>query len=312
MRDEDYKEKEHQEEQHEEQEKDEAGADQRPPAEKHDAREERAEEQGEGEEPETLRVIPPEKDEDAEELPRLEMSDELRAALDEAESAVTVGQDKRDEPGEQAPEKMEEPEEEEEQDPPSDKELELKMQVLEHRQQLRDKDSEIEQRVKELKQNLGHAKHIQSQFESYKARMQKEKADWFNYGNESLLKELLVVIDSLELALQHGGESEEAKALKQGVELTRKQFLNVLAKFGVSVVEPGGEQFNPEYHQAMSQKEDDTVPHNTVVEVHQKGYKLKDRLLRPAMVIVSRRQERGDQGAGEEGAREGYDTEEHE
>lgn len=174
----------------------------------------------------------------------------------------------------------------------SPRELELKMQILELRQQLRDKDKEIESRVRELKQNLEQARRLQQQLEDLKVRAQKEKSDWFNYGHEPLLKELLTVIDNLERALDHAREDTDLKALREGVELTLRQFKGTLSKFGVSALAPQGEAFNPEFHQAMMQVSDDSAPHGTVIELHQKGYLLKDRLLRPAMVSVSKRSEK--------------------
>jgi len=216
-------------------------------------------------------------------VPKLEMSDDLRKALKEAEEHLTSSEkaDKKD--GLDFPEEEERPEPE----APSQKEMELKLEVLNLRQKLREKEKEAEQRLKELKQNLETAKHTQKMFDSYKARVQKEKADQFNYGHEPLLKELLRVIDNLELALKHAGDEEAVKGLKEGVDLTLKMFTDILDKFGVFRIDPSGKKFNPEFHQAMSQVENDSVENGTVLEVQQKGYMLKDRLLRPAMVVVS-------------------------
>ena len=171
---------------------------------------------------------------------------------------------------------------------PSKKEMELKMQILDLRQQLRNKDKEVEQRLKDVKQNAEQARMLQSQLEGSKVRAMKEKADWFNYGHEPVLKELLQVVDNLERALVHGAKDTDPAALCAGVDLIQRQLLAVLAKFGATPMETKGQPFNPEAHQAMSQVEDDSVPPGTVVEEYQKGYRLKDRLLRPAMVLVSR------------------------
>jgi len=201
----------------------------------------------------------------------------------------------------------------------SPRELELKMQILELRQQLRDKDQEIESRTRELKQNLDQARRLQRQLEDLKGRTQKEKADWFNYGHEPLLKELLTVLDNLERGLEHAQEDTDLKSLREGVELTLRQFKGTLSKFGVSALDPLGEAFNPEFHQAMMQVSDDSAANGTVVELHQKGYLLKDRLLRPAMVSVSKRSgqepetetdsrpEREAEEAGESSAESGED-----
>ncbi|HUT52457.1 MAG TPA: nucleotide exchange factor GrpE [bacterium] len=226
----------------------------------------------------------------------LEISDELKQALEEAEAhfggaardAAPAAAPAEPEPGDEefdpnrAPQTIEPP------PPPSPKEMEFKMQVLGLRQKCRDAEQEIEKKIKEIKQNRDQAQHIQKQFEAYKARVMKEKADWFNYGHEPILKEILTVVDNLERALAHAGEAADMSAVQEGVALILRQFQAVLEKFGVKPLDPAGECFNPEFHQAMMQVEDDKVPPHTVVQVSQKGYTLKDRLLRPAMVVVSK------------------------
>jgi molecular chaperone GrpE len=240
----------------------------------------------------------------------LSMSDELKAALEEAEGHLSrkPGTDKAapeeididiDEPVEEPdadeaeqkefdPNVVESADEKAAPSPPSAKELKLKTEILDLRHKLRNAEQEIEKKIKEVKQNREQAKHIQSQFESYKMRIQKEKADVFNYGHEPILKEMLAVVDNLERAIEHAADDADAAAIREGVELTLRQFKAILNKFGVAPIEPKGEQFNPEFHQAMMQVEDGNVPANTVVDVQQKGYLLKDRLLRPAMVVVSK------------------------
>lgn len=109
------------------------------------------------------------------------------------------------------------------------------------------------------------------------------------YALERFASALLPVIDNLERALAAMGEPDEVtRPLAEGVQLTHRSFLDVLQKFDVAVVDPAGEAFNPELHQAMSMVEQADVPANSVVQVMQKGYTLNGRLLRPAMVIVAR------------------------
>lgn len=229
--------------------------------------------------------------------PNLDISDSLKKAMEEAEECISDRDQQNaevimsDEVEIETPDKGFDPNVVEEVEaeapaPPSPKEIELKMQVIDLQHKLREKDNEIEEKVKELKQNLNQARHIQKQFDGYKIRVQKEKADWFNYGHEPLLKELLAVIDNLERALDVEGDMN-IKTLREGIELTLRLFMGVLDKFSVKKVEALGQQFDPEFHQAMSRVEDDEVPNNTVVHLHQKGYLLKDRLLRAAMVVVS-------------------------
>ncbi|MBC3767198.1 nucleotide exchange factor GrpE [Neptunicella marina] len=109
------------------------------------------------------------------------------------------------------------------------------------------------------------------------------------FALERFANELLPVADNLERAMQAGDTSNEAvKPLLDGVELTFKSFISTIEKFGVKLIDPTGESFNPELHQAMSMQESAEHPANTVLAVMQKGYELNGRLLRPAMVVVSR------------------------
>ena len=120
-----------------------------------------------------------------------------------------------------------------------------------------------------------------------RAEQEVEKARKF--ALERFANELLPVLDNLERALEApGGDSEEAKAIAEGVELTLKSFIDVMGKFNVVVVDPNGEPFDPNLHQAMSMVENEEVEPNTVIAVMQKGYTLNGRLIRPAMVMVSK------------------------
>lgn len=109
------------------------------------------------------------------------------------------------------------------------------------------------------------------------------------FALEKFAGELLPVADNLERALQVANPEDEAiKPIIDGVELTLKSFLSTIEKFGMSVIDPQGQPFNPEKHQAMSMQENTELPPNTVLAVMQKGYEINGRLLRPAMVLVTR------------------------
>ncbi|GFE57045.1 nucleotide exchange factor GrpE [Geobacter sp. AOG1] len=126
--------------------------------------------------------------------------------------------------------------------------------------------------------------------ENYRRRVQKEKEELLKYGNEALLLEILPVLDNMERALAHSGE-ESQNAVIEGVRMTHAMLLGALKKFGVSPIETGrGTVFDPAFHQAMCQVESDDLPANMVVEELQKGYLLNERLLRPAMVSVTKNQ----------------------
>lgn len=119
-----------------------------------------------------------------------------------------------------------------------------------------------------------------------RADMDVEKARKF--ALERFASDLLPVIDNLERALEAAGEDDAVKAFAEGVELTLKSFIDVMGKFHIQVVDPAGEPFDPNLHQAMSMVENDEVEPNTVIAVMQKGYTLNERLVRPAMVMVSK------------------------
>jgi molecular chaperone GrpE len=132
---------------------------------------------------------------------------------------------------------------------------------------------------------------LTAEFENYKKRSEREMNDFRKFANESLMKEILPVVDNLEraaLAMDYRPEENTLKGLRDGVEMTLKGLTDSLARFGVTPVEALGQPFDPNFHQAVSQEESDAYPDGTVCRELQKGYLLKDRLLRPAMVIVSR------------------------
>ncbi len=151
----------------------------------------------------------------------------------------------------------------------------------------------LEEELARLQEDLGAARDAElraiadAQNVARRAEQDVEKARKF--ALERFTGELLPVIDNLERALEatEGGD-ESVKAIAEGVELTLKSFLDVLAKFNIEVVDPRGEPFDPNLHQAMTMVENPDVEPNTVIDVMQKGYTLNTRLVRPAMVIVSK------------------------
>ena len=128
-------------------------------------------------------------------------------------------------------------------------------------------------------------------FENYKKRVLKDKEDHLKFSQASLLQEILVVADNLERALAALPVDDDDKgllSLKQGVELTLKQFNSILAKYNVTKVKAKGELFDPRFHEVMFQEETKEFPDGTVLEELQSGYLLFDRVLRPAMVKVAK------------------------
>jgi molecular chaperone GrpE len=150
--------------------------------------------------------------------------------------------------------------------------------------------AEAEQKAQE---NWDRAVRTLAEMENLKKRTQKDVEDAHKYALNSFAKELLPVLDSLELGFQAAtGDSEEVKKFREGNELTIKQFETVLTKFNVLIVNPTGLPFNAEQHQAVLMQEVEGFAPNTVVTVFQKGYLLNGRLLRPAMVVVAKAPEK--------------------
>lgn len=141
--------------------------------------------------------------------------------------------------------------------------------------------------------NLDKAIRTQAEMENLKKRVQKDLDDERKYGLSKFAKELLSVVDSLELGLRAAvGDSPEVVKLREGSELTIKQFEAVFAKFNIETVDPTGQPFNPELHQAMAMQPAAGVEPGTVITAFQKGYTLNGRLLRPAMVVVAKAEDK--------------------
>jgi molecular chaperone GrpE len=146
--------------------------------------------------------------------------------------------------------------------------------------------AEAQEQIANLKDQALRAQAEQQNIRR-RAELDVEKAHKF--GSEKLVKELLPILDNLERALATvAPEDEISKSLAEGVQMTLDMFVSGLAKFKCEVVNPEGEPFNPEVHQAMSMVENPDMEPNTVMAVMQKGYTLQGRLMRPAMVVVSK------------------------
>lgn len=146
---------------------------------------------------------------------------------------------------------------------------------------------------------------LAAEFENYKRRAQRDQNDSIRFGNETLLKNLLPIIDNLERAIQCAKDVGTSGALLEGVELTHKQFLETVSKLGVRQIDSQGNPFDPAVHQAVAQVESENAAPNTVVEEFQKGYFLHDRILRPAMVSVAKeKSNRTDSSSSEEESNE--------
>jgi len=157
------------------------------------------------------------------------------------------------------------------------KELEAKLETAEH----------------EAKENYDRFLRVSAEFENYKKRSAREISEFRKFSNESLIKEMLSVVDNLERALDSSQSNKQAgTGLAEGVAMTLKEILNIFEKFSVKPVESLGKPFDPVFHQAVMQEETDGHPENIVTNEMQKGYMMHDRLIRPAMVVVSTSKEK--------------------
>lgn len=144
----------------------------------------------------------------------------------------------------------------------------------------------MEKKAEEYQQNYTRAL---AELKNMQTRTERDIANAHKYGIEKFANELLPVVDNLERTLEIKVEGNPLLInIHAGIELTLKSFIEALQKFGVTQLNPINETFNPQYHSAISVQENASVKPNTVLQVLQKGYLLKDRLLRPAMVIVAK------------------------
>lgn len=161
----------------------------------------------------------------------------------------------------------------------------------------RDESTEdvLQQELEDAKRAAGEFQdrvlRMQAEMENLRKRAERDLANAHKYAIEKFASELLQVKDSLELGLNAG--EVEADKLREGTELTLKVLVSTLKKFAIEEIDPAGEPFDPNLHQAMTMQESREHEPNTVIQVMQKGYTLHERLLRPAMVIVARAPEAG-------------------
>lgn len=128
---------------------------------------------------------------------------------------------------------------------------------------------------------------LAAEFENYKRLAQRDQREQTKFANENILRELIPIVDNLQRAVSYSQSSASGDSLVQGVELTLKQFIETLSKFGVKQIKSVGEVFDPARHQAVASVPSKDRPENTIIQEHQPGYLLHDRILRAAMVTVA-------------------------
>jgi molecular chaperone GrpE len=140
----------------------------------------------------------------------------------------------------------------------------------------------------EIKQLQDRVLRMAAEMENTRKRLEREKSECISFANEGLMRGLLPVIDNLARAVEHGEADANCRSLLEGVRMTLKNFEEVLGKFGCVPFTSVGKVFDPNFHEAVMQQESSEHPEKTILQELQKGYTLHDRLLRPAMVIVSK------------------------
>lgn len=149
-------------------------------------------------------------------------------------------------------------------------------------------ERKLEAATREAADNYDRLLRVTAEFENYKKRSAREMQDFRKFANQELVKDLLPILDNLELAIKSASEDEKAATgLLEGIELTRKEILRVLEKHSVKQIDALGMPFDPSFHEAVMREETDDQPENTVTTELQKGYMMHDRLLRPSMVAVA-------------------------
>ncbi len=136
---------------------------------------------------------------------------------------------------------------------------------------------------------------IKADADNFRKRMERDKEQFLKYATEKVLEDIVPVIDNLELGLEHAKKVEACKDIVTGIEMTLKILLNTLKNHGLEPIKTDvGENFDPQVHEAMAQEEREDMEPGKVSQIMQKGYKIKDRVLRPAKVMVSKRKENSD------------------
>lgn len=147
---------------------------------------------------------------------------------------------------------------------------------------------ELQSKIDELQMRNEQLMRVAADFENFKRRQEREREDLTKYAGQQVITNLLAVIDNFDRALQAEPTVENFDNFIQGVRMIQSQFLDVLSKSGVAVINAVGEPFNPEFHEAIMSEENDEVPDETVIGEFQKGYVMHGRLIRPSIVKVSK------------------------
>ncbi|MBE9530503.1 MAG: nucleotide exchange factor GrpE [Proteobacteria bacterium] len=151
-------------------------------------------------------------------------------------------------------------------------------------------EASLESMEQESKDSHDRFLRVSAEFENYKKRAAREMNDFRKFANESFVKAMLPVVDNLDRAIESSSDDDHSNSsVVEGVNMTLKEILKIFEQFGVKPFESLGKTFDPALHQAVMQEESDDHPEKTILNELEKGYMMHDRLLRPAMVVVSKK-----------------------
>ncbi len=166
-----------------------------------------------------------------------------------------------------------------------------KKEIASLRSQLKAVKEELKSTDKEAGEYLDYLKQLKAEFENYKRRSQKERERMVSWSTEDLIKQFLPVLDDLERAVDSSQQSKNLASLVEGMRMILAKLRGALQRQGLQEIKAKGEEFNPHFHEALMSVDLAEYPDNLVVEEMRKGYKLNDKILRPAMVKVNKRSE---------------------
>jgi molecular chaperone GrpE len=151
-------------------------------------------------------------------------------------------------------------------------------------------EASLESMEQESKDSHDRFLRVSAEFENYKKRAAREMNDFRKFANESFVKAMLPVVDNLDRAIESSSDDDHSNSsVVEGVNMTLKEILKIFEQFGVKPFASLGKTFDPALHQAVMQEESDDHPEKTILNELEKGYMMHDRLLRPAMVVVSKK-----------------------
>lgn len=149
-------------------------------------------------------------------------------------------------------------------------------------------EEELEKAKAKAEERYNQLQRLQAEYDNYRKRTQKEKTELIKYATEGLMEELLPILDNFDRAISAAKVTSDFASFSQGVEMIFRQIQTALGKEGLKAIDAVGQPFDPNLHEAVMRVESDEHPDNTVLEELQKGYYLKEKVLRPSMVKVSK------------------------